>query len=168
MINAMLLSKPLWSRLTVRYMLWWNEAHEHARPVQTGCSSVPISRPESSRPSCRRTAVPDLRPGKYCTHPLTSVPDFRRIRKIVPACRCPINGWPSSLQGLQACKASRAPAGDKVPHRRHKSKNLVSLTQAKTFMPHSECFAKTLGPAQMRCVAAVQPPEKQEGSLPAI
>ena len=130
-----------------------------------GASPGPISRPESSRPSCRRTAVPDLRPGKYCTHPLTSVPDFRRIRKIVPACRCPIDCWPSSLQGEQT---GQSPGGDKVPHRRHKSKNLVSLTQAKTFMPHSECFAKTLGPAQMRCVAAVQPPEKQGGSLPAI
>ncbi len=102
MIHALLLSLPLWSRLTVQCMLWWNEAHEHAQPVQAGCSSVPISRPESSRPPCRGTAVPDLRPGKYCTHPLTSVPDFRRIRKIVPACRCPIDCWPSSLQGEQS------------------------------------------------------------------
>lgn len=159
MIHALLLSKPLWSRLTVRYMLWWNEAHEHARPVQTGC--IPWS-------DFQTRILPALlqahgSPGFAPREILHASLDFSsRFSENTENCfRVPLS------HRLLAFKPARR-AEPQPGTRRHKSKNLVSLTQAKTFMPHSECFAKTLGPAQMRCVAAVQPPEKQEGSLPAI
>lgn len=163
MINALLLSLPLWSRLTARCMLWWNEAHEHAQPVQAGRFPWSDFHTRIFLATLQAHGSPGFAPREILHASL----DFSsRFSENTENCsRVPLS---HRLLAFKPARRAEPRRGDKAPHRRHKSKNLVSLTQAKTFMPHSECFAKTLGPALMRCVAAVQPPEKQEGSLPAI